>query len=1460
MIKNRFKHIRFFFFVFVLFLYYPTLAQVDADFEAQGDTTSCTSFLVQFTNNSSGTGTLTYEWDFGGLGTSTQQNPEFLFTIPGSYDIELVVTNGTDYDTLTRENYIVYFNSPNADFSSPSDLLGCLPLTVDFTDGSTPGDGDITSWSWFFGDGSESEETNATYTYTTAGDFDVILEVQDENGCQDIMEKEEFVSVKNPPVANFSADQTASCLESLDVQFSNFSTGFGVLNFDWDFGDGDTSSETDPLHTYSGLGSYNVRLAVEDANECTDTITKEDFIVLSEIQAAFELASDTICPGVNVPLNNTSIGAASYVWNFGDGSSPVLEEEPEYAYTTSGEFVITLSVFAGPQCSSTYTDTVFVEDVTALFESTPSYACQVPFTVTYTNQSLNAVSYEWHFGNGNISTEENPTNEFVMTPTLELYNQAVYSDTLYATTSSGCTSRYIAENNVQIILPQAKFTPNEDTDPDALDGCGPLTVEFRDTSEYISPTDNIISYNWDFGDGDVSDQEIVSHEFDEAGEFTVELTITTELGCTDTASATVKVGSFPVAEFELVGDDEVCASTSVEFRDLSTADGDINGWNWYFSDGLTATEQNPLHAFLDTGYVSVTLVALYNGCESEEFTIDSVVRILPPVSTFSEEVNCESPTDFQFTGNIQGADEYTWDFGDDSPVVTDEENPNHVYAEGGDYLVSLSSTNNESGCNYYMPKSIGVRDIKADFSQDFNIGCAGLEVTFDATDSRDFFTYDIQGTAGSFLWDFGDGSSNLFTEDTVVSHVFENRGRYNISLVVKDINGCTDTMKSFVKIYQPYAAFTADTTIGCIPFTVNFSDTTITDTTITFRSWYFGDDTFGSLANETHVYSNIGTYSVNLEVENILGCNDTVNKDAYILATKPVPEFSANDQTVCVGDTVYFTNEALSSYESLLWSFGDGNTSIEENPFHIFADSGRYNVSLQLFDILGCDSILEKPGYIHVQSFPVVDFNASITDTSCYPAFIDFTDLTIHPYKDSWEWDFGLGDGSSTLQNPTFAFTQPGIFDVKLTVGTTYGCFGDTVFQDTIKITGPYAEIAAPDSACPRVIIEFDAANQSNVAQARWNFGDGIQELGEYTFEDYGEFFDYFLFITDAGGCNVTFFDSIYIHAFEGGFELDNVHGCIPFIIEPLDTSIGATQWNWEFGNGDTSSDQNPTYTYNEIDTVELLQIIENDFACIDTVTKEIIVYALPDIDILTMADTLICVGDQFQLLVDGGNTYEWSPSTGLDDPNTAFPMASPQQNITYIVEGTDINGCATTDTISIFVQQQPVIDSISVDTTVIVGELVELGATFSRTMEFYWSPDVNISCLQCQYPVVKMEEPQVYTFTVVDSSQCFEITHDVTIDVQFEYTVDVPTAFAPEGNYPNNEIKVRGWGIFELVEFSIYNRFGQKVFTTDDIEVGWDGTYQGKDQPVDTYVYTVIVESYDGTQREKTGSFRLLR
>ncbi|NOZ46637.1 MAG: PKD domain-containing protein [Chlorobi bacterium] len=1462
--KNIKIHLRLILLLISIIIFIPTFSQVNADFTTSDDTTGCSNLFVKFTNLSTGNGTLTYQWDFEGAGTDTAANPEILFSSPGTYTVTLIVTNGTESDTLVKENYIQYYNKPTADFISTSDLLGCSPLQVSFQDQSTTGDTTITSWLWSFDDGNTSTEQNPDNTYLTAGDYSVSLQVFDANGCDDFKTINDFVSVKNPPVANFSVDQTATCLESFDVPFNNFSSGYGLLQFEWDFGDGTTSTETDPTHTYTGANLYDVQLIVVDENDCSDTLLKNDYIEIAEIVAGFELATDTICPAVNIPITNTSTGASSFVWNFGDGTV-LLDETPEHEYSDSGKYVITLDVYSGAECHSSFTDTIYVEYVVADFEFTPNYSCKVPFTVNYTNQSINAVSYVWHFGNGNISSEENPENIIDMSPELELYNRAYYTDTLYATTNSGCTSRFIAQDKIEVILPQAKFVPNNDDCcfPDSLNGCSPLIVTFKDTSEFDSPNENIASFHWDFGDGDTADQSTVTHSFTQPGEFTIKYVITTETGCTDTATAIAKVGSSPVANFTMTGPAQTCASNSVQFNDLSTVvGGEVNGWQWYFSDGLTSTEPNPQHAFLDTGYMSVKLVAVYNGCESPEFNVDSIVKILGPVSTFSETVDCESPTDFTFDGNIQGAEKYYWNFGDNSPIDSIHEDPNHIYAITNDYTVSLQAINNTTGCDYYMEKSIGVRDIKASFVQDAQIGCAGLNVAFDANESSDFFTYDIQGIAGSFFWDFGDGTQNLFTKDTIVSHSFNKRGKYIVSLIVKDVNGCYDTLKSFVKTYKPVAGFTADPSIGCMPLTVNFTDTTLSDTIIVNRSWYFGDNVFGTQPNETHIYSEIGTYSVYLEIEDILGCADTLTIDGLITATRPIPGFSVSDQTICAGDSILFTNEAESSYDSLIWNFGDNQISNQENPFHIYADSGYYNVSLQLFDILGCDSVLEKQSYIHVQSIPDVNFSASLTEASCYPVLIHFNDLTTHPYKSSWKWSFGSGQGTSILENPSYNYTQPGQFSIDLKVETSYGCTDSLLKENYININGPVANISAPDSACPRIPIQFMVANPVNVSETRWNFGDGIQNPGDtalYSFTNYGMYSNYILYVLDTGDCQVQIKDSIYIYSFAPGFILNDSSGCIPFTLEITDTAIGISEYLWEFGDGNMASNQNPNYTYNQAGTFLLQQIVLNNFDCIDTSSVEIEVYQLPDIRIAN-PDTLICVDDAIQITSTGGETYQWSPVYEINNSTISNPLVSPKYDTLYNVLGTDVNGCSERDSIFIKVQQRPVIDSITADTSVIIGETVQLNASFTNGKEFYWLPDMNISSTDSLNPTALIEDDIIYIFTVIDSNECFEITDDVNISVLKKYSIDLPTAFTPDGDINNNKIFVNGWGILKLIEFNVYDRLGQLIFTTDDINTGWNGTYQGKPQPIGTYVYTVIIKSYDGEQRSKTGSFRLLR
>jgi gliding motility-associated-like protein len=106
----------------------------------------------------------------------------------------------------------------------------------------------------------------------------------------------------------------------------------------------------------------------------------------------------------------------------------------------------------------------------------------------------------------------------------------------------------------------------------------------------------------------------------------------------------------------------------------------------------------------------------------------------------------------------------------------------------------------------------------------------------------------------------------------------------------------------------------------------------------------------------------------------------------------------------------------------------------------------------------------------------------------------------------------------------------------------------------------------------------------------------------------------------------------------------------------------------------------------------------------------------------------------------------------------------------------------------------------------------------------------------------------------------CFQVIGTVHIEVKEEYTIDVPLAFTPNGDGNNDLIHVRGWGLKQLIEFKIYNRWGQCIFETDDLHKGWDGTFQGKKQEADTYAYTVKALTYGGRVLTKNGLFNLLR
>jgi PKD repeat protein len=224
-----------------------------------GDPTSgCAPLEVCFADASTGTPT-SWSWSFGDGGTSAEQNPCHTYTAPGSYTVSLTAANACSSDVETKSGYVQAGGLPTAAFSA-SLTSGCLPLEVCFTDQSS---GYPASWSWDFGDGATSTQQNPCHTYAAPGSYTVSLTVS--NGCgEDTQVNPDYIQVGGSPTAAFSASLTSG-LAPLEVCFTNASTG-SPTSWSWDFGDGESSTEPDPCHTYYSPGRYTVSLTV--GNTC----------------------------------------------------------------------------------------------------------------------------------------------------------------------------------------------------------------------------------------------------------------------------------------------------------------------------------------------------------------------------------------------------------------------------------------------------------------------------------------------------------------------------------------------------------------------------------------------------------------------------------------------------------------------------------------------------------------------------------------------------------------------------------------------------------------------------------------------------------------------------------------------------------------------------------------------------------------------------------------------------------------------------------------------------------------------------------------------------------------------------------------------------------------------------------------------------------------------------------------
>lgn len=1474
-------------------------AQLTAIFSA-GTTSGCSPIVVNFSDQSTGNPT-EWRWDLGNGTLSTLQNPSATYFNAGFYTVKLWIKSGNRIDSVTRTNYIHVFNSPAVDFSA-ANTIGCTPLAVNFTDHSSIDGGSIISRQWDFGDGILSVEQNPQHLYTLPGNFNVTLKVISVDGCASNLRRSSYI-INNRVVAAFKNWGFSICQPN-KIVFQNESAGDGNLIYNWHFGDGTSSSESTPVHTYAAAGIYTVKLLVRNELGCIDSISK-NLTVSARLIAAFTSDNTVSCVApATINFSNQTTGNNTYYWDFGDSTSSTLMN-PSHQYQDTGVYSVKLSVKSSNGC----TDSLFIRNYIKIQKTyvnllaLPDSGC-IPFTKyfvadVYASDSI--TDYSWNFGNGILLSGQSPVHTF--------NTAGNYSLSLVTTSSSGCRDTILLPNAIRTgHKPTARFSA------DITNACASTTISFTDLS-----IGNITSWQWDFGDQGISADQNPTHVYADTGWMTVQLTVSAG-GCSDVAIYTSYIYIKPVvAKFRAIMQ---CDSPYKRiFNNFSIG---AMRWQWNFGDGTISNEFSPVHIFPHTGIFSVTL-RTWNDSTGCTYSYTRSIKITDITVDFfaTDTTVCKGDSVFFNANSNPEIVRYLWNFGDGVDFSTVEASVVHVYKNPGNYLTRLT-VKDSLGCITTLSKDnyIEVLSPLAKFGSSVYDVCLNTPVAF--IDSS--VVASSLSPISKWEWNYGDGKSDtLFSPP--FSHVYVNPGIYRPLLKVTDSMGCSDTFRLVKRISagKIFPAFYISDSIACPGYSLKFT-CPYSLSGVVYR-WDFGDGQTSSSQIPFHSYAREGIYTVKLYVSKVNSCTDSSIMINAVRIKQTRADFTLTDSfSTCPPLLVGFTGNSVSALGQY-WNFGDSTYTDIANPSHYYTYPGEYNVMLIAKGRGNCADTMRKKIIINGPKGTIT----SNKRFSCKPYNYSFIAHTENAISYVWDYDDGVIE-NGTDSMVSHLYIDSGVFIPKIILKDADGCRVPVLSKDTLSniFINPYFTLS-DSTLCTKQTIPFVHSSSSNdpITGVVWNFGNSVFSTMDSASHQYNLTGDFYpsLQVTTAAGCVNSFQSAVAVKVLPSPAVtmLTTGSGCAPldvlFNAVTTDADSSFMNWKWDMGNGDTSVLQNPPVkTYNNAgdyavslsainkegcgaiwqqvikvypapataisgdtalcrggntslhasgaerykwfpgsgfscDTCNnvIIQPLINtqyiltgssDSGCSSNDTFNVIVHQPIQLQYRQSAD--ICKGESKNLEVSGASFYKWSPSYGLNSIVSASPLANPDTTVQYVVVGSDSQGCfSDTGQIKVNVHQFPQVKA-SEDKTITAGTPVSLEAIYSADVtDVYWFPNDNLSRYDLNSVIVKPIENTEYTVKVKNRAGC-SASDRVTVFVTCnKNNVFLPTLFSPNNDGVNDVFYPRGTGLLKIKNLRIYNRWGEAVFekqsfNANDPAAGWDGTFRGSKLMSDVFVYVI--------------------
>ncbi len=860
---------------------------------------------------------------------------------------------------------------------------------------------------------------------------------------------------------------------------------FGSDDFTYKAYDGDL---------YSNVASVTITINPDnDAPIANDDyyITDEDTVLSVPVPGLLLNDSDTENDSLTpLLINNPSNGQLTAF--YGDGS---FNYDPNENFSGSDSF--TYKVNDGYQNSSEATVFITVNPINDLPVASYTYSPINPNTldnIQFTDISTDIdgaiISWFWDFGDGNTSSLQNPTHKYG--------DDGTYTVKLNVTDDGGGTDESSLDIYVSIVMPTADFTYNPSV-PTPLE-----LIQFTDTSYDLDGT--IVSWYWDFGDGNTSSLQNPIKFYDQGGSYSVTLNITDDDGLTNETSQIILINTYPNAIFSYIPINPD-TNDNIWFLDQSIDPyGPIVSWYWDFGDGENSIEQDPTHKYGDDGMYTVILnVTDEYGLTNETYQNIYINNVKPNVDFTYLPLNPSDIDNISFFDKSVDTDggiiSWYWDFGDG--INSTEQNPTHKYTDDGTYNVKLNVTDDDGDKNE-TNKNIIVGNVPP--IPDFNFIPTNPEIN-EIVQFSDT-SYDLDGIITSWYWDFGDGNTSILQNPQKKYSSFET---YNVKLNVTDDDGDKNEtiMQIITKITYKDEVESGDQNIDFIfEGDTNISINVSESTNITFEVFS------GNPSNE-NIPNNISSIDkfVNISIENESVVIWPIQIKIFYTQNDLIDSSIEEDQLL----GIYHWNNLANEWQ--LYNNTGVNTSYNQSGYKGYCWANVWHLTQLTLGgdnkppskVTGLTVSDAKDGKLDLKWNAAID-NFKVDYYKIYREGIFLINKTTNSYRDTGltngeSYSYQVSAVDSSGNEGEKSDTNSGTPSVSVSDGGRAPGGGEIPFIPPLSQNiFPIADAGGPYYGFVDEEIEFDGSKSTDdgtIANYTWDFGDKINGYGEKTTHTY---------------------------------------------------------------------------------------------------------------------------------------------------------------------------------------------------------------------------------------------------------------------------------------------------------------------------------------------------------------------